>query len=281
MLELVGSLTLLAGVGGISVFEHHRRARRRAFEVIATDDDVSAAGMATDSVLRRWWWAPPAAALLAFAALFVGLNVPLSYALALSGVVALLAVVLDAMRVTRLRNKLESQLADSIALMVAALSVGTSLTQALENAHAEMSRPLSRVFDDVVGRIRLGDEPVDVMYALQHRVPLETFRLFAVALAINWKVGGSLAHTLAKVERTIRDRIETSRRIQAMSSQAQVSVAGVLVATYLIAALVWRNDPQRMAAFLQSVLGQLLVSGALLMQALGILWIAAICRSRF
>ena len=48
--------------------------------------------------------------------------------------------------------------------------------------------------------------------------------LFAAALSVHWEVGGSLAPILATVGRTVRDRIELSRRISAMTTQARLSI---------------------------------------------------------
>ena len=43
----------------------------------------------------------------------------------------------------------------------------------------------------------------------------------------------------------------------------------------------WRSDPDRMQAFLSTTIGSSLAAGAMVMQALGIVWSAAISRMRF
>ena len=111
-------------------------------------------------------------------------------------------------------------------------------------------------------------------------MPLETFLLFSSALSVHWEVGGSLAPTLATVGRTIRDRIEISRRIRAMTTQARVSIISVLGVTYFIAAVMWFNDPDRMQGFLSTNVGSFFVATAVMMQALGIVWSAHLSRCR-
>jgi Flp pilus assembly protein TadB len=113
------------------------------------------------------------------------------------------------------------------------------------------------------------------------RVPLETFQLFASALAVHWETGGSLAPILANVGRTIRDRIEISRRVQSNIAQSQVSTVAVLGLTYFIALIVWRTNPGQTRLFLSSALGQWLVAATILLQALGIAWMSAISRLRY
>jgi Flp pilus assembly protein TadB len=177
-------------------------------------------------------------------------------------------------------QRVEVQLADAIDLMVGALRAGAGIMNALESAVRESRPPLDQQLDEIVGRIRFGDNPQAVFHNLPQRVPLETFLLFSSALSVNWEVGGSLASTLATVGRTIRDRIEISRRIRGMTTQVRVSIMAVLGLTYFIAAVMWFNDPARMKAFLLTNVGSFFVASAILMQAVGIVWSAHLSRSR-
>jgi tight adherence protein B len=45
-----------------------------------------------------------------------------------------------------------------------------------------------------------------------------------------------------------------------MTTQSRMSVAAVILVTYFIGALMWRNDPERMAGFLKSGVGQSVVT---------------------
>jgi tight adherence protein B len=195
-------------------------------------------------------------------------------------VVAMLSWQLEAMLAERRVQKIESQLADAIDLMVGALRAGAGLTKALESALRESPPPLNEQLEEIAHRIELGDSPQAVFRALTERVPLETFLLFASALSVHWEVGGSLAPTLATVGRTIRDRIELSRRSRAMTTQARVSIISVLCVTYFIALFMWFNDPGRMRGFLSTNIGSFLVASAVMLQALGIAWSAYLSRGR-
>src|SRR5205085_5028618 len=119
----------------------------------------------------------------------------------------------------------------------------------------EARRPLRPQLDELLGRIRYGDDAQVVLKDLQRHVPLETFRLFASALSVHWETGGSLTPTLATVGRVIRDRIEVNRRIRALTSQARTSTVAVLLVTYFLALIIWRNDPERMRQFLATAIG--------------------------
>jgi Flp pilus assembly protein TadB len=203
------------------------------------------------------------------------------YSLALGLIVAMLGNQVEAYFAARKAARLESQLADGIDLMVGALGAGASVNNAIEVAIRETTDPLRPQLEEVAGRIRLGDDPVEVFRNLADRVPLEAFLLFSSALSVHWEVGGRLAPTLAIVGRTVRDRIETARRIRTNIVQSQVSTVAVLAITYFLALIVWRNSPEQMEQFVGSNLGGFLVAGSMVMQAAGIVWMNAISRVRF
>ena len=173
------------------------------------------------------------------------------------------------------------QLADAIDLMVGALGAGAGLLNALEHVLTECRPPLLAQLEELVGRIRFGDAPQSVFRGLVERVPLETFQLFSSALAVHWETGGSLAPILANVGRTIRDRIEISRRVQSNVAQSQVSTMAVLCLTYFIAVIVWRTNPGQTRLFLSTVHRPVAGGRDDPPQALGIAWMSAISRLRY
>jgi len=230
---------------------------------------------------RRHHLAPWVFAALVFAIVYWLVSIPLVFATVISIIVGLLAMQADAIWLAWRQDRIENQLADAIDLMVAAVKVGSSIQNALDYAAQDARQPLRSQLEEVVGRIRYGDAPKDVMEQLTQQVPLETFRLFATTLSVNWEVGGSLVRPLANVGRTIRDRIELTRRLRAMTTQSRMSVVAVILVTYFIGALMWRNDPERMAGFLQSNVGQAIVTVAMLLQGMGVLWISRISKIKF
>ena len=245
----------------------------------ADANQVPASG--TRRLVRRWIWAPW---LLGIAiALTIGLLTqwPLQYVLAIGAVLALLFSQLESFLFAQYVAKLETQLADAIDIMVGALGAGAAVGPAIEAATEEIDAPLRPYLREISGRIRLGDEPIEVFRSLADRVPLETFLLFSSALAVHWDVGGRLAPTLASVGRTIRDRIEIKRRIQSNIAQSQFSTFAIIGLIYLIALIVWRNGPEPMREFVTSTVGSWFVAGSIMMQAVGIAWMNLISRPKF
>lgn len=286
MIELLSIIGMLCGIASIAYVVSRGRLDRLARERLAEFRDHEPLEEADEGVpprrgLKRYRWLPWLSAAVVGGLLSVPIGLPVGYAVAAGVVWGLIGWQIEEMLHVRTVRRFEEQLADAVDLMVAAVKAGASLQGALESASSNAGRPLRPQFEEVVGRIRFGDDPVEALTDMEERVPLETVRLFAVTLAVNWQVGGRLAQTLANVGRTIRDRIELGRRMHAMTTQARVSVFSVMGVTYFIAALIWRNDPSRMQAFLASMIGQSAVIAAVVLQGIGIAWISRLSRVRF
>jgi Flp pilus assembly protein TadB len=277
---------LLLGMGVVASAWRSARNRALARQRMEHSAEVSgpaAAGPipAARPFLVRRRFVPWIAGLLVAGFLYVALSWAPPFVIAVGLIVGLLAGQLESYLAVRRTARIETQLADAIDLMVAALGAGAGVADALENAMGESRRPLRPQLEEVVGRIRFGDDPRTVYHGLTQRVPLETFLLFSSALSVQAETGGSLAPTLASVGRTIRDRIEIARRIRSNSAQSEVSTLAVMMLTYFIALVVWRTNPQQMNEFLATSIGRGAVAGTILLQAVGLVWMSFLSRLRF
>ncbi len=285
MTQLLTILGLAWGLGMIVYTWRLARlrelARQRMAGMHVVPTDVVAAPAEDRPFARRHLFVPWIVATVVVAVLNGLLRLDLVFSLALGAMVGFLGGLLDGMWLARQETLIEQQLSAAIDLMVGALYAGASVPSAVEIALRETKRPLAPQFEEVLGRLRYGDNPIAVFRGLARRVPLDNFRLFATSLAVHWEVGGSLAPTLATVGRTIRDRIEIANRIHSMTTQSRVSTIAILGTTYFLGLLMWRNDPQRMEEFLTNSVGKLLVSGALVLEAVGIVWAAHIGKVKF
>lgn len=231
--------------------------------------------------LQRHYWVAPVFGVACCLVLALVASVPWVLAFALGILAGMLGWQLEAVLAARRVRLLEQQLADALDMMIAAVKSGSSLLSAIGSAQQQANQPLRAEFDFLAGRVRLGDEPSDALNDLADRVPLESFELFTQAMAVNWSVGGQLSATLASIARTVRDRIELTRRMHSMTMQSRLSIISVMGVTYFLGALMWRNDPERMGGFLTSLIGQWAVAVAVVLQGVGVIWISLISRPRF
>jgi tight adherence protein B len=280
LLVLAVLFGLLLAVYGWQRASLRRRAQERLTASLPKAEEAEKLPPPTRPVLRRYRWLPWLIGVVLAAGLYLA-GLHLTFAGALGLIVGLLGGQLEAHLAARKLLLVETQLADAIDLMVGALRAGAGVLKALDAAALEARPPLRPQLEDVLGRIRFGDDPQAVVRALVARVPLESFRLLAAALSVHWEVGGSLAPTLATVGRTIRDRVDVSRRVRTLTTEARVSVVAVLLVTAFLGLVMWRTDPERMHQFLSTTLGRGMVTFAVVLQAVGIVWSAAISRVRY
>jgi Flp pilus assembly protein TadB len=228
---------------------------------------------------RNRWIAPTAGAIVGLALGLAG-GVAIEISAAAGLLAAVLGYLVEETLASRQTGRIEAQLATAIDLLVASLRAGSAISIAFDLAQHETKPPLRPYLREIVGRMRLGEEPRAVIGALADHVPLDTFRLFAQSLTAHWEVGGSLATTLATVGRTIRDRVELSRRTRTQTVEANLSVAAIMALSYLLGFLMWRANPERMVAFLTSGTGSRVVALVIALQAVGLLWMSRIARSK-
>jgi tight adherence protein B len=264
------------------------RVRRLAVERLAVMIDTTSVDQSREeprkgieSFPARYPYAAPGVGLSVALLLWLAVGLPLDISAAAGLLFGVIAHLGEEYRGEQQSALIETQLAQAIYLMVGSLRAGASLLSAFESALEEVGPPLRPYFQEVAGRIRLGADPRAAVSDIQVHVPLETFRLFATSLSIHWEVGGSLATTLSTVGRTVRDRIELSRRIRAQSVESHASVGVVLAITYVLGFLMWRTNPDRLNAFLGSSIGTMVVAGVITMQAVGLIWMSRLNKTSF
>ncbi|MGC6488913.1 MAG: type II secretion system F family protein [Planctomycetota bacterium] len=210
------------------------------------------------------------------ALLLTPLYVELTVALAV--LIGALAWVLDGAVVAARTVRVESQLADALDLLGSSVSAGVSVAEALEGVVRDVRPPLREVLARAADRLRLGDDPQRVFLDAQATLPLPAFRLLTHYLSVQWQSGGAVAPGLHAIAETVRDRVNLARRVQGQSAEARVSVLGILLVVYGIAALAWVNNPERVEAFLGSDLGGGIAAFCVGLQAAGIFWMARLTR---
>ena len=202
----------------------------------------------------------------------------LELAISLGILVGTLAWVADGWVVAARTVRIESQLADALDLMGSSVAAGVGLVEALDGVVREVQGLLKPVLTTAAERMRLGDDPQRVFSDAQMTLPLPAFRLLTHYLSVQWQSGGTLAPGLYSIAETVRDRVNLGRRVQGQTAEARISVLGVLGVVYGIALLAWTNNPDRVEAFLGSTTGGGAAAACVLLQAVGIVWMARLTR---
>ncbi|MBB84256.1 MAG: hypothetical protein CL931_10650 [Deltaproteobacteria bacterium] len=292
MLSLLGGVALLASASLLAVAGYRLFLAQRATIRLGGDEHEEGSGEAIrdgSSGQGAAWLEDSGATLRLALPCVVGIGAAgMAHALGLVGSIAC-AIGFDAGvvlwlwlagRHARHLMRLEAQLAETLRLTAASLRAGLGRIDALHRAADQIEAPLQPILLEAVGRLRLGESPSDAFERLSTRVPLETFRLFAMIIATQWQAGGSLQGTLASVGDFMQDRVDVQQRITSQSAPTRSSTMVLFGATAAIASLSWTNDPFNMQRFFESGMGSALVSITLALQGLALLWMDRLMKSR-
>lgn len=206
---------------------------------------------------------------------------PLPYAVAAMVMAMVFAYLIEEVFAVMRTARLEESLVDAIEMLVSSLRSGCSLQTALELARDGSRGHLQTELSILIGRMRIGEDPRSAIQNFAMRVPLESVRLFTHSMAVHWAGGGSLTGALLLIARTVRDRIEVARRIQAQAIESQLSVLIVMGISYGSGFIILNSNPDALREFLLSAVGMWVTVGAVFLQALGILLIWRMSQIRF
>jgi len=267
---------VLAGATGVFVLAV-RSVRRRA--VTARLEEAVSGGdledllddIETRALGRPRWLILVAAAVAGGGLVSLGSGLPV--AVGGAALAAALAAQLESLLHVRRQVRYESQLAETLDLVVGGLRAGVGVVDALAAGAARVADPLRTLLLDLVERLRIGDDPVEAMTSLGRRVPLETYRLTGLTLGASWEGGGGYADALSGVGRTTRERLALRRRLNSQSLEARVSVVVILLVTWGLLGMAFLRDPVVARDFVTSGMGEGVLTVVLALQALGLFWI--------
>jgi tight adherence protein B len=183
-------------------------------------------------------------------------------------------------RATRRRRALEEQLPEVLTLLAACLKAGHSFSQALQAVAEDADEPARGEFARVLTEARLGRPLDEVLDAFGRRIGSPELDFVLGAVAIQRRVGGSLAGLLDTVAETIRGRAQFTRKVRALTAMGRTSAIVLVVLPFAMAALLTLINPRYMEPLWATHVGRLLVAGALASVAVGALLLRRIVAIR-
>jgi tight adherence protein B len=214
----------------------------------------------------------------AVAALARGLGVVPALTLAVAGA-ALPWLWLGRRRGQHLK-RLEQQLPLALDLMSRALRAGHTMPTAIKMVGEEMSDPMAREFRQMSDETNFGMSQPEALMRLAQRVPLEDMRFFAVAVIIQREAGGNLTELLDNMAFIVRSRIKLFGQVRTLSAEGRMSAWVLGVMPFFVAGLMQFTSPEFISVLWTDPAGREFVTGALVLMAVGALWMRSITRIR-
>ncbi|QWC85657.1 type II secretion system F family protein [Nocardioidaceae bacterium] len=180
------------------------------------------------------------------------------------------------LRAGRRRAAFSALLADTLQLMAGSLQAGQSLAQSIDTVVREGQEPITSEFRRVLVASRLGIAIEDAMEEVAERMESEDFGWVVMAVRIQREVGGNLSELLVTVASTLREREFLRRHIKALSAEGRLSMyvlAGLPPVFLLYLTL---TNYEYVSVMFTEQLGWLMMGGAVVLLAVGMLWMSKI-----
>ena len=173
---------------------------------------------------------------------------------------------------------IQGQLADTLMVIASSMRAGHSFLQSLDSAAKEIDQPAAGEFGRVLREIRLGRDTDDALEALVERVGSQDLEWAVTAIEVQRKIGGNLAEVLETVANTIRERDTLRRQMRVLSAESRISVVVLTVLPILIAIYLMIVNPQYLRILTTTTAGKIISVSALVLMAIGYLWMKRIVR---
>ncbi len=173
-------------------------------------------------------------------------------------------------------GKLDSQLPDMLTMLANSLKAGFGLMQSLDLVSKEMSHPISTEIRRTLQDINIGAATEDALQAFGVRSGSADLDIVVTAMLIQQSTGGNLAEILDSVAHTMRERIRIRGEIKTLTTQGVMTgfiIGGMPV---FIAGIVSVLNPNYMDPLLTTTPGYIMLGGAVLLEAFGIMVIKKI-----
>lgn len=176
----------------------------------------------------------------------------------------------------RHRQRIEDQLADAMVTMANAVRAGLSLAQSLEILAAQCPRPINAEFHQIVAEYNLGKPLERTLTEAKERLRSENFALFAAALLASHSSGGRLNETVERIAQSVLELQRLERKVLAETAQARKSAVYMALAPAFILAAYYFVDPNNTRLLFTTMIGQMLLAAAALLNVAAYLWARAL-----
>jgi tight adherence protein B len=175
-------------------------------------------------------------------------------------------------RVLRFR-KFEEQFPEALDLLSRAIRAGHAFQTAMGMVADELPPPVGPEFRKTFDRQNFGLPLREALNEMMERVALLDVKFFVTAVLIQRETGGNLAEILDNLAGVVRERFKILRQVRVHTAHGRFT-GYVLLAlpAALGVALVFIN-PDLMRLLFQERLGQMMLTGAMVLQTIGFFWI--------
>jgi tight adherence protein B len=163
-------------------------------------------------------------------------------------------------------------LPDTLQLVASSLRTGFSLPQALDAAQQDGVEPMTSELGRALAANRIGAPLEDELELIADRTRSDDWRWAVMAIRIQRSVGGNLSEVLLTTVRTLRERAATRRLVRSLSAEGRLSAYILLGLPVFVATVLYLFRREYVRPLWTTTPGLVMVAVALLLMAVGTLW---------
>jgi tight adherence protein B len=215
----------------------------------------------------------------AVAALLAMLFVRQAFAPVIAGLVGVIVptLFLRQRRSSRLK-KFEEQFPEALDLLARAIRAGHAFQTAMSMVASEMKEPVGPEFKKTFDQQNFGLPLRDALNDLAERIDILDVRFFVTAVLIQRESGGNLAEILSNLAHVVRERFKIQRQVRVHTAHGRFTGWVLLALPAALGVALSVINPEHMQLLFNERMGQMLLLAAMVMQAVGFIWIRQVIK---
>jgi tight adherence protein B len=174
--------------------------------------------------------------------------------------------------------RFEEQMPDAIDIIQRALKAGHPFGLCLKLISEDMEDPIAREFETTFADLSYGNDARRALLGLLQRMPSVSVTALITAVLVQRETGGNLAENLARISSVIRGRFRFQRRVKTLSAEGRMSGWILALTPIVLFGALWAMHPEYVARLTEHPKGPTLISFAVGLGTIGILWIRRLIR---
>ena len=180
-------------------------------------------------------------------------------------------------RRTRLK-RFEEQFPEALDVLSRATRAGHAFQTALGMAADEMPEPVGPELKKTFDQQNFGLPLREALNELADRIGILDVRFFVTAVLIQRDTGGNLSEILDNLAHVVRERFKIQRQVRVHTAHGRFTGYVLLALPAFLAVALSFINPDHMGLLFRERTGQLMLMGAMVLQAVGYVWIRQVIK---
>jgi tight adherence protein B len=183
-----------------------------------------------------------------------------------------------AYRKSKRLKRFEEQFPEALDLLSRAIRAGHAFQTAMGMVADELPDPVGPEFKKTFDQQNFGLPLREALNELSERLGLIDVRFFVTAVLIQRDTGGNLSEILDNLAHVVRERFKIKRQVRVHTAHGRFTGYVLLALPAALAVALSFINPEHMQLLFRERMGQMLLMGAIVMQAIGYIWIRQVIK---